>query len=216
MSILADITFGSWTPALLVMGAIVVMMGMIRRNYRPTGTVREVARDNMARLKEQRDVRDSMDKLLIELEEVSRTVSAEIETRFAKLEVAIKDADARLAELRSLAESGVRAENPTDRDGADVEGLNAAPTDDRARQGATEIDVLLDDFEPNPRPSPTVTVTIPKPIVDDRRLAMAEALKQKVHELQDAGRRPMEIAESLGVTLGEVELLLQLRAYGGR
>ncbi len=211
MSILADTIGGSWTPLLLVFGAVAIMMMILRRNYRPTGTVREVARDNMTRLKEQREVRDTMDTLLIELEEVSRQVAAQIETRFAKLEVAIRDADARVAELRALAE----AEGARD----DLRPLEApqlpSTGDDRPQQPGNALDLLVGDDEHEPSasdPGPAEEPAEPL-MVDNKRLEMAAALKRRVYELQDAGRRPLEIAESMGVTLGEVELLLQLRGF---
>ena len=43
------------------------------------------------------------DELLVELQELSRRTSAEIDTRFAKLEAAMHDADRRIAVLNRLA-----------------------------------------------------------------------------------------------------------------
>ena len=43
-----------------------------------------------------------LDALLVELQELSRRISAEIDTRFAKLEAAMRDADRRIAVLNRL------------------------------------------------------------------------------------------------------------------
>lgn len=43
-----------------------------------------------------------LDELLVELQELSRRITAEIDTRFAKLEVAMRDADRRIAVLHRL------------------------------------------------------------------------------------------------------------------
>src|SRR5207253_1782875 len=48
-------------------------------------------------------LRRDLDALMVELQELSRRISAEIDTRFAKLEAAMKDADRRIAVLNRLA-----------------------------------------------------------------------------------------------------------------
>lgn len=48
-------------------------------------------------------LRRDLDELLVELQELSRRISAEIDTRFAKLEAAMHDADRRIAVLNRLA-----------------------------------------------------------------------------------------------------------------
>jgi hypothetical protein len=47
-------------------------------------------------------VRRDLDFLLVELQELSRRISAQIDTRFAKLEAAMRDADRRIAALNRL------------------------------------------------------------------------------------------------------------------
>jgi len=46
--------------------------------------------------------RADLEQLLVELQELSRRISAEIDTRFAKLEASIRDADRRIAVLNRL------------------------------------------------------------------------------------------------------------------
>ncbi len=49
------------------------------------------------------ELRRDLDELMVELQELSRKIGAEIDTRFAKLEAAIRDADRRIAVLNRLA-----------------------------------------------------------------------------------------------------------------
>lgn len=49
------------------------------------------------------ELRRDMDDLMVELQELSRKISAEIDTRYAKLEAALRDADRRIAVLNRLA-----------------------------------------------------------------------------------------------------------------
>ncbi len=53
-------------------------------------------------LSQQRSVEREMTQLLVELSEMSRQISAQLDTRAAKLELLIKDADERLARLEGL------------------------------------------------------------------------------------------------------------------
>lgn len=51
---------------------------------------------------EQQQLRRDLESLLVELQELSRKISAQIDTRFAKLETVIRDADRRIAVLERL------------------------------------------------------------------------------------------------------------------
>lgn len=51
----------------------------------------------------EREMRRDLESLMVELQELSRKISAEIDTRFVKLETAIRDADRRIATLNRLA-----------------------------------------------------------------------------------------------------------------
>mgnify|MGYP001053434522 CR=1 FL=1 len=50
----------------------------------------------------EQEIRRDLDELMVELQELSRRISAEIDTRFSKLEAAIRDADRRIAVLNRL------------------------------------------------------------------------------------------------------------------
>lgn len=87
---------------LVMLCLVMISVAMLRRSQQRQATAREVTREQLARLRDQRDIRFSMDELLVQLEEVARRVSAQVDTRFAKLEAVIREADERIARLEKL------------------------------------------------------------------------------------------------------------------
>mgnify|MGYP001489693212 CR=1 FL=1 len=114
---------------------------------------------NLAR---QRSVEREMESLLVELHEMARTMNAQLETRVARLEVLIRDADERASRLEELLEQQRRL---TSADGsamsiAPVEPETPEPADDgwdqirelasrglTERQIASEVDRPLGEVE---------------------------------------------------------------------
>jgi hypothetical protein len=184
---------------LLVLCATVIMVMLLRRHQFRKTTGRDVAREQIARIRDQRELRQSMDDLLVQLEELSRRVGAQVDTKFAKLETVIRDADDRIARLEHVLGS---------LDGKQV----------TARTGSRQT---------RPAPSaPAVSKAVPSaPSAretgrdpDHESAPVAPAASQhsdprfgRVCELVDAGASPIEAAEQLGLQLGEVELILNLR-----
>ncbi|MFN4244140.1 MAG: hypothetical protein ACK4PI_12995 [Tepidisphaerales bacterium] len=144
----------------------------------------------------QRRVESQMTQLLVELEKMARQMNAQLDTRAAKLEELIRQADERLAALeqaeRSLAE---RRSTPVLRlrpaDGADV---SLGPP------GEGESGVAEEEAFPSPIP------------IDPRHA--------QVCRLADEGRDVHEIARELRLPAGEVQLILKLcqraKSAGGR
>ncbi len=62
------------------------------------------AREPIERFKNREPLRNDMEELLVQLQELSRNINAQIDTRFAKLEASIRAADERIARLHHLAE----------------------------------------------------------------------------------------------------------------
>jgi hypothetical protein len=58
---------------------------------------------SMSSLSQQRNVERQMQNLLVELSEMTRQISAQLDTRSQKLQMLIADADERIAELKKLA-----------------------------------------------------------------------------------------------------------------
>jgi len=83
-------------------------------------------------------MRRDLESLIAELEQLSRKISAEIDTRFAKLEAAMHDADRRIAALHRLAQhqTGQVGQTPPPRE--------AGPVSDRPEDRYTLIYELAD------------------------------------------------------------------------
>ena len=87
---------------LAVLCLVMLSVSMLRRSHQRRATSRDLTREQRARLRDQSQIRQSMEELLLQLEEVSRRINAQVDTKFVKLETVIKDADARIAHLQQL------------------------------------------------------------------------------------------------------------------
>jgi hypothetical protein len=177
-----DSTANGMVTVLLVLCAIVIMIVLLRRHQFRTTTGRDVAREQLARVRDQHKLRQSMDELLVQLEEVSRRVSAQVETKFAKLETVIRDADDRIAQLETLLQRlyGKQAEPPAP----------AAPAARTSKKRGADVEAFS---------------------AEQAADEPADPRFRRVYELVDAGASPIRAAEELGMPLGEVELILNLR-----
>lgn len=201
---------GGMMTLLLVLSAVTIMIMLLRRHQFRTTSSRSVAREQLNRLRDQKQLRASLDDLLIQLEEVAREVGGQIDTKFAKLEAVVRDADERIAELRRLAE---QVEAGRQRE------LNATPPDlasMMSRPEETARDAAPSGVESSEDPPrKRARVEAPPPPATARRSPTSNLppppLFQKIYERADSGMPTIKIAESLHMTLGEVELILNLR-----
>lgn len=99
--------FQKWT---LICAAALTVLYALMRPFKKRRT------DPLARpagglsLAGQREVERQMTELLVELEQMARQMTAQIDTRAAKLELLIKEADEKIALLRTLAQGATSAE----------------------------------------------------------------------------------------------------------
>ena len=182
----------SW-PMILLFGVVacfmmLMMFRRMRRASRPVAPARELAKERVARIREEAEIRDSMDKLLIRLEEYSREVNGQLDTKFVRLEQVIQDADDRIGRLRSVIDEHDK------RLGRLVE------TQRRLRRGGGPVSRPTDSLKQAEAP------------VDDGK--PADPRYKNVYDLADAGSSPSDIAERLGMPSGEIELILNLRSAG--
>ncbi len=84
---------------ILGFGALVIMYVVVRPMMRRKKDPFEKP-TYMRSLSQQRSVERQMENLLVELSEMSRQMTAQLDSRAAKLELLIKDADERLARLK--------------------------------------------------------------------------------------------------------------------
>lgn len=186
MMLAADNMLQGMGMVVMVLAGTTVMLMMLRRHQFRRVTGRDVTRAQFARLRDQTEVRNSMDTLLLQLEQLQREINAQLDTKFTRLETVIHDADQRIAQLQRL-QAGEAALDAA----APEPGTPSAAVPDR---GPEPVEAAPDP----PRPASRA------PKTEEQR---------RVFELHDAGNTPVQVAEALGLPLGEVQVMLQLREF---
>src|SRR5438067_12072098 len=83
---------------IIAVGGIALLYVLLRPKNKRPDPLTAVPKFSLSR---QRDVEHQMQNLLVELSEMSRQITAQLDTRAAKLELLIREADEKLAALRS-------------------------------------------------------------------------------------------------------------------
>jgi hypothetical protein len=190
-----------WVALLAFLGVAILLIQLRRHQFRST-TARDLTREQLARLRDQKGVQEAMDQLLLQLEELSRRINAQADTKFLKLETVVRDADDRIARLERLLGRGEPAPS---RPAESRDAQGARPTSDArpTRSPPTRVEQVKGEKPATPS-SPLDLGTTDTP--PDPRI-------ERVHRLADAGRQPIKIAEELSMPLGEVEFILNLRDF---
>lgn len=84
----------------IALAVLTMVYALMRPKFRRRDPLEKPPPSSLA---QQRAVEREMSNLLVELSEMTRQLNAQLDTRATKLELLIRDADARIAELRSLA-----------------------------------------------------------------------------------------------------------------
>jgi hypothetical protein len=142
-------------------------------------------------LAQQRTVERQMQNLLVELSEMARQISAQLDTRAAKLEALIQEADEKLAALRNATGGLSNAPNPT---------ANFAMPASESRYVPSTTSMSAATMSPTTMATPSPKPAFP---VDPRHA--------EVYALADSGRPVLEIADQLGKSSAEVNLILAMR-----
>lgn len=176
--------FTTW----LILGASVV--AVIYISMRPKKRKDPLAGSDTFRpsLAQQKALERDMQHVLVELSEMTRQMSAQLDTRAAKLELLIRDAEEKIQQLRD-ATLAHRPEATTDVSAAmALAAANAAP-------GTHRLNLRL------------VKDTVPPPPTEDRWI--------EIYRQADAGSTAGEIAAKMSRPRGEIELILALRPKNG-
>lgn len=182
-----------WLPgAIAALGIAMITTVLLRRWLKRTRQVRQAAgapiREQRERL-QGRAERDSLDRLMVEVQELTRVCAAQIENRATKLEYLIELADQRLNELQRACEDAERR----------IDSRSSGPTDSAVVR-ATRTTASTGDWS-----SPSATVEAA------RDSNPGDQLSRRVHELSQMGLKSIEIARQLDEQVGKVELILALR-----
>jgi len=134
MSWLVAESEGVTTPQLLLLAGVVMLILVfinMGRRRRATGRSQAPARRQPdARRQETEAIRRDLESLIVELEELSRQINAQIDTKFAKLEKSIHDADKRISALRILIDAS--------KSGASDVAAGSGPTGESAAHGSAD------------------------------------------------------------------------------
>ncbi len=88
---------------IVVLGVSATMAISARRHRRrDASSPRAYAREQVARLREEAGVKDDLEALLVQVQDLTRQMNAQLDTKFHKLERAIRDADERIHKLDRL------------------------------------------------------------------------------------------------------------------
>lgn len=146
----------------IALAVLTICYAMLRPLFKRRDPLERHATPSLA---QQRVVEREMSNLLVELSEMTRQLNAQLDTRAAKLEQLIRDADERIALMRTIQGSAI----------------------------ATSADQVAHPGEP--------------PEVDPQHA--------KVYALADQGTPLQEIAQRVGLLIGEIQLILALRSSQG-
>ena len=138
---------GSLVPLALVIIVIYLLMSSYRRRQRTRSNAAQEGVSPPTRsspMPGRGDIRRDVDALLVELQELSRRISAEIDVRFAKLEVAMRDADRRIAALNRLAHLGERPQPTEPKDANEGQDIRHVIVYELADQGYSSVEIAKD------------------------------------------------------------------------
>jgi len=103
MGLSAGLSNGQMVLIVGILGITALMIISTRRRLREArNSPKAYAREQIARLRDEHAVVQDMEEVMVHLEEFARGVQGRIDTRFAKLEAVIRDADERIDRLERL------------------------------------------------------------------------------------------------------------------
>jgi len=209
-----------------VLGLILLAVGVLRQHQFRRFTGRQVTREQIARLRDQKRVTETMNALLTELDQFAQRVAERMEAHLARLHEAAAAADERAARLeRLLARPDSQAPTePPSRFAPQPEAgppLRRAAPAARTRTGATppgagpNSRAVADAARLTP-PHAATAAPPPSAFTESLPPQRIAAARRRIYDLADQGATASSIAATVGAPLGEVELLLGLRELNER
>lgn len=123
--------------AVVVVATVLMLLSTRRKIREAQNTPRAYARDQYRRLKEEKQAIGSAQEVMLEMEQLARHIHGQIDTRYAKLEALLRDADRKIADLKRLSATGdarrgldVTVDGPTDDSAGEPSAASIAPVAD--------------------------------------------------------------------------------------
>lgn len=189
---------------LLIVGIVFISAWMLMRirKRKLHGPDHPTAREHLERYKQQDGVKNDLEGLMVEIEQLAKRLGAQLDAKSMQLEKLIDDADLRIAQLQQA----MKAEH-------------AKSASERSRQPASaeaitrQLETVSEASMPPSESAPETPAGNPPAPSSDSPEASAgpDALAADVARLADAGHSADEIAKQLGEHVGKVELILALR-----
>lgn len=207
----------------LVLLGVTVILGTInmqRRRKTHTPDMANYVREQAAKIRQKQGVQDDLEQIVVQINELARQLNAQMDTRFAKLEQVIAEADEKIEALEGLLRqaAGVKRvdvvvdDRPAQQDVSPV--VETPVPASKARKGgkkASRSEKPAAKSEPSPNKAA-------EPVAKDAAAAAdPDALRYgRLYALADQGLPIVEIARQTGQTTGEIELILNLRKSKAR
>jgi hypothetical protein len=218
---------GGMDPMLLVgivMVALTILLGTInmqRRRKTRTPDMGDYVRAQAAKIRQKQGVQEDLEQIVVQITELARQLNAQMDTRFAKLDQVIGEADEKIAALEALLRqaAGVRGVDVTVDDS--TAGEATAPTDETPAAAAgksrkTGKKGVKAEKAPGRGDQPAGKTDGP-PAKDPASPADPDTLRYgRIYTLADQGLPVIEISRQVGQTAGEIELILNLRKSRAR
>ncbi len=179
--------------AMAVAGLYLVMRATRKRSQASQSEPNVSVRERYAELQRTQSASRDLENVMGELDQLARQIHGRLDTKIAKLDGVIRHADDRIDQLSRLL---------------------------RTANGAPTLDVIVDDAGDSRTPAintPNSKTQQPKSVEntsdapDARRLAAKYEVRDQVYALSDDGVSAVQVAQQVGRTTGEVELMLSLR-----
>jgi hypothetical protein len=186
-------TIISFLPVIGILLIIASLVMGIRKRKRRAATA-PTAREQLERTQQQQGMRDDLQSLMVEIEQLAKRLSSQLDTKTVYLEKVISEADEKIAQLQRLRDEVEDAQSEDASAGARRASIAGRTTAGGQGQTATS--------QPGPRLS------------QPKRQAVGgapDALTQSVYDLADQGKPASEIASELNEHIGKIELILALR-----
>lgn len=217
---------GGLTDPMLLGGLALISMcllvlGLLRRKATKMAGPKDYTREAASRIREQHAIQQDMETLIVKLSEAARELNAQMDTRFAKLELVVAEADRKTAALEALlrkSETGRTVDILVGDEPAQPppkpapSAMHPVKNSSKSRKVQKQPSKAEQGRKNTPPPATSSVSATAKPAASDpKSSSVADPRYTKIYSLSDQGQSPVEIARTTGQTTGEIELILNLR-----